>query len=407
MHLFPVGNPAGQAADGKHHREHVGGDTHGAVENAGIEVYVGVELAGDKVVVLQGGFFELERDFQQRVVDVFVLEHLAHELLQNFGTRVVTLVHPMAESRKAEGVVLVLGLFHHLFDGHAAVLDTEKRFQNGLVGAAVKRAPQGADAGADAGVKIRLGAAHHTHGRSGAVLLVVGVYNQQRVQRLFHDGVQVVGPGLAAEHHVQEVAAVAAFRFGVNEGFADACLVREGGDSADLGDKARGGQLESAGDVFVVVETGSEKANRVHDGTENAHGVGAGRHLTEKVQQVFVEQCVFGKQRAEMPQLLGVGQLAVNQEPCGFGEGGLFGQVLDGVAAVTENPLLAVHVGNGTLGAARVQVTVVQGHQAGTLAQSADVETVFVFGAFNHGEFVTLSVVIQGRFIGHDSSSRG
>ena len=49
VHLFPVGNPSGQASDGKHHREHVGGNAHGTVQDSGIEVHVGVELTGYKV----------------------------------------------------------------------------------------------------------------------------------------------------------------------------------------------------------------------------------------------------------------------------------------------------------------------------------------------------------------------
>ena len=62
VHFLPVGDPAGQTADGKHHGKHVRRDAHGAVEDARVEVHVRVKLARDEVVVLQGGFFEFDGD---------------------------------------------------------------------------------------------------------------------------------------------------------------------------------------------------------------------------------------------------------------------------------------------------------------------------------------------------------
>ena len=384
MHFLPVGDPAGESPDGEHHGEHVRRDAHGAVEDTRVEVHVRVELARDEVVVLQGGFFELDGDIQERVVHVFALEHLVHEFLEHLGARVVALVHAVAESGKTERVLLVLGLVHHLLDGHAALLDAEQCLEHGLVCTAVERAPQGADASTDTRVEVRLRAAHHTHGRGGAVLLVVGMHNQERVERAFHDRVRVVGAGLAAEHHVEEVAAVAAFRFGVHERFADACLVGEGGDGADLGNKARGSELEGARDVFVVVEARGKEAHGVHDGTEDAHRVRARRHFAEEVQQVLVQKRILGKECAEVPELFLRGEFSVNQEPRGLGEGRLLGKIFDGVASVAEDALFAVNKRNGALGAARVQVAVIQRDKPGILAQRADVEAVFALGTFHH-----------------------
>ena len=401
VHFLPVGNPAGEATDSEHHGKHVRGDAHGAVENAGVEVHVRVKFALDEVFVLEGGVFEFQGDVQERVVNVFAFEYLVHEFLQDLGARVVTLVHAVAESGKAERVVLVLGLGHHLFNRHAALLDAQKRFEHGLVGATMERTPQGADAGANACVKVGLRTAHHTHGRSGAVLFMVGVNNQERVQGLFHDRIRVVRTSLAAEHHVQEVTAVTAFGFRVHERFADACLVREGGDGANLGNKACGREFECARDVFVVVEARGEKTHGVHHGTENAHGVRSRRHFPKEVQQVFVQQGVFGQKCAEMAELFLVWKFTVNQEPCRFGEGSLFGQVFDGVTSVAENTMFAIHIRDGTLGATGIQVAVVERYEAGILAEFAHVKAVLMFGTLNDGEFVTLSVVIQGCNIGH------
>ena len=221
---------------------------------------------------------------------MLAFEHLVHKLLEYLGARVVALVDAVTKTGKTERVVLVLGLVHHLFDRHATLLDAEERFEHGLVCTAMERAPQGANACADTCVQVSMRAAHHTHGRGRTVLFVVGVNNQKRVQRLFHNRIRMVGTGLAAEHHVQEVAAVAAFRFGVHERFTDACLVREGGNRADLRNQACGREVEHVGDVFVVVETRRKQAHGVHDGAQNTHRVGTRRHLPKEVQKVFVEE---------------------------------------------------------------------------------------------------------------------
>ena len=229
VHFLPVGNPARQTTNGKHHREHVRRDAHGAVENARVEVHIRVKLTCNEVIVLESGFFELDSHIQKRIVNVFAFKNLVHELLEHFSTRVVALVNTMTKAGETERIVLVLGLVHHLFNRHAALLDAEERFEHSLVCTTVERAPQGANAGANASVKVSLRAPHHANGRSGAVLFVVRMDNQKRVERLFHDRIRVIRASLAAEHHVQEVAAIAAFRFRVHKRFTDACLVGESG----------------------------------------------------------------------------------------------------------------------------------------------------------------------------------
>src|SRR5262245_13409922 len=52
-HLEPVRDPAGQAPEREHHREHVHGDADRLVDHARVEVDVRVELALDEVLVLE------------------------------------------------------------------------------------------------------------------------------------------------------------------------------------------------------------------------------------------------------------------------------------------------------------------------------------------------------------------
>ncbi len=56
--FHPVGDPTGEAAEGEHYGEHVLGDAEGAIYDATVEVDVGVEVAGEEVVVVEGDFFE-------------------------------------------------------------------------------------------------------------------------------------------------------------------------------------------------------------------------------------------------------------------------------------------------------------------------------------------------------------
>jgi hypothetical protein len=80
--------------------------------------------------------------------------------------------------------VLVLGALDELPDVAAVTLDLE-HLDDLLVGAAVERAPQGADARRDRGEQVGLGASRPgARWTGGAVLLVVRVEDQQQVHGL-------------------------------------------------------------------------------------------------------------------------------------------------------------------------------------------------------------------------------
>src|SRR5699024_1759858 len=111
-HLLPLGDPARQAADGEQHREHLGGEADGLVDQTGVEVDVRVELALDEVVVLQRDLLELPGELEARVVDAEPFEHVVGDLLDEPGARIVVLVHPVAEAHQADAVLLALDLLH-------------------------------------------------------------------------------------------------------------------------------------------------------------------------------------------------------------------------------------------------------------------------------------------------------
>ena len=67
-HLFPLRDPAWQAAQCKHDREHLGGNAHRPVDDAAVEIDVRVELALNEVFVAQGDLFQVLGDAQQGVM---------------------------------------------------------------------------------------------------------------------------------------------------------------------------------------------------------------------------------------------------------------------------------------------------------------------------------------------------
>ena len=70
--------------------------------------------------------------------------------------------------------------------------DLLQHLQRRFVGAAMRRAPQAGDAGRDAGKRIGAGRAGQAHGRGRGVLLVVGMQDEDRVQRLGQHRIDLV-----------------------------------------------------------------------------------------------------------------------------------------------------------------------------------------------------------------------
>src|SRR3954463_3919655 len=90
-HLLPVGDPAGQAAEREHDGEHVRRDAHRAVDDAAVEVDVGVQLLRHEVIVAQRDLLHALGEIEQRILDSEVREDLVAHLLEDLGARVVVL----------------------------------------------------------------------------------------------------------------------------------------------------------------------------------------------------------------------------------------------------------------------------------------------------------------------------
>ena len=68
MHFAPLGNPARHAADGEHDGKHFGRNSQRPVEDAAVEVDIGIQLPLNEIIILQHGLFKFQGDIEQRVV---------------------------------------------------------------------------------------------------------------------------------------------------------------------------------------------------------------------------------------------------------------------------------------------------------------------------------------------------
>ena len=198
----------------------------------------------DEVGVLQGQLLESAGDIQQRILDAELAQDRVAGLLEDLGARIVVLVDAMAEADEPEAAGLVLGHGDALLGRRPALVDLLEHLDDRHVGPAVQRPPEGADARGAGGEQVGLAGADHAHRRRAAVLLVVGVQDEDQVQGVLDLGVDLILLVGHREHHVQEIRAVAQRRVGIDERQAPGAAVGVGGDGADLADDSSRGILE-------------------------------------------------------------------------------------------------------------------------------------------------------------------
>ncbi len=223
-------------------------------------------------------------------------------LLHDRGPGVVVLVDPVTEAHQLDAVLLVLHLGDEPVDVTAAGLDALQHLEHRLVGAAVQRTEQGVDAGRDRGEQVGVARADQAHRRRRAVLLVVGVQDEQQVQRPDHHRVEPVGLGREAERHLQEVLDQPEAVVGVEERLAHRLLVGVGGDGGQLGQQPdrRDLDLLRVEGVEAVLVEGRQRADRAR---QHRHRVRVAGEAVEEPLQVLVQHRVPADGLVELAQL--------------------------------------------------------------------------------------------------------
>lgn len=235
----------------------------------------------------------------------------------------------------------------------------------------------------DRGEHVRLRGAHQTDGGGRTVLLVVRVQDEQLVERGDDDRVQVVLLRGDREGHAQEVLDVPEVVARVDEGVTDGLLVRVRRDRRKLREKADRREVTLLL-VERVVAVLVERRQGADHRRQHRHRVGVAREALVETLDVLVQQGVLRDLVLEDGELVDRGQLAVDQQGGHLKEGGALGQLLDRVAAVAEDALLTVEIGDGGFIGGGISISAVQRHQTGLGAELPDVEALVADGAVDH-----------------------
>ena len=124
------------------------------------------------------------------------------------------------------------------------------------------------------------------------------------------------------------------------------------------------------------------------------------REALEELLHVLVDEAVARQLLAPGRELLGVRQMAVDQQEGDLGETRLL-ELFDRVTAVAQDPLVAVDEGDRALAGAGVAVAVVERNRSRLVAQFRDIDPDFTFAAHDHRQLVLLAIQNQFRRAHH------
>ncbi len=153
---------------------------------------------------------------------------------------------------------------------------------------------------------------------------------------------------------------------------------------------------------IVGIEVLAVERAEAHDACgEQHHRVAAAREGTVELTEALVEHHALGDLRGEIVELRLGRELAVDQEVGNLKERGLLSELLDRVAAVTQDALLAVNVGDRRLARSSVDETGVQGGVPGGSEDLRDVQTAGPFGRRYDREIELSFVYLQNCIVSH------
>ena len=132
----------------------------------------------------------------------------------------------------------------------------------------------------------------------------------------------------------------------------------------------------------------------------------AARETHEKVQHVLVNEGRLVQESGKLFKLGRGGQLAVEKKVCDFGECGMLGKLLDGVAAVAQDAFLPVDEGDGAPAGPGVLVALVQRDIAAGFAEAADIDGPLSLGPPHDRQLVLLSLENELRGLGRPLPAR-
>ena len=190
---------------------------------------------------------------------------------------------------------------------------------------------------------------------------MVGVQDEEHVERALEDRIRPVLLHADPEQHVQEVGRVGEFVLRIHVRQPAMVPERERGQRGDLRDRAH--DLDPARlrvvDFFGIrIERGERRGRAGQD----AHRVGVVAEPVQHLEDVLMNVGVERHLLHEVVQLGLGGQLPLQEQIGDLEVRGPLRQLLDRVAAIAQDPLIAVDEGDGATGRDGIRVGRIVGH---------------------------------------------
>ena len=244
--------------------------------------------------------------------------------------------------------------------------DFGQHAQHRLVGATVQRAVERRGRAGHGRIRVDVRAADAAHRARAAVLLVIGVQDEEHVERTLQRRVDVVLQLRHPEQHVQEVAREAQIVVRIDVGAADAVPERIRGNRRHFRNQAVNlllARLLVEDRLGVRIERGKRR-NRAD---QHAHRVRVVLETLHQLLDVLVHHRVEGDLLDPLLQLRVGRQLAEQDRVGGLEVVRMLGQLLDRIAAVFEDALVAVDVRDAAATRSGVHERGIVGGQSGII----------------------------------------
>ncbi len=205
-------------------------------------------------------------------------------------------------------------------------------------------------------------AADAAHRVRAAILLVVGVQDEQHVERVLQNAIRFVLHLGHLEHHVQEVAGIAQIIVGIVVGHSHAVTIGKRGQGRHLGYQPvylMAARLRVEDVLGILVERG-QRSNRAD---QHPHRM---RVVVERIHgflDLLVNECVVSDVPGPFLQLTGRRQLSMQKQVCNFKVGAAFGELLDRISAIAQDAFVAVDEGDAALARGGIHKRRIVAHQ--------------------------------------------
>ena len=194
--------------------------------------------------------------------------------------------------------------------------------------------------------------ADHAHCSRAAILLVIGVEDEQDIHRPLEPRIDVVFADLP--HHVQEVGGEAQIVVRVDERQPDREPITHRSERWHLGNEAQD-LLVAARRVLDFLGVVVERSERRDSTDEHAHRMGVVvEPVDETLAHVLVDEGVAGDLGLPDRELIRRGELAVEEEVGHFEIRTLGSELFDRITAVAQDARFAIEIGDRALARCRL-----------------------------------------------------